>query len=171
MQGGKIGVHRMEHSDVHVQRTPAEVSVENNYAGIRELKEEVSELKEKVNSGWSEKVAGGMAAVGSSAAVAGTRAALESDLAQTIEGGETLSKMIPQAGEIMAQHPEVTAAVALTTVASGGLYGAQQAVDGSGIFDRIGDGVKSAFGRVKSKFSRKDDLTASATALRVPSAA
>ncbi|WP_363463273.1 DUF4157 domain-containing protein [Halogeometricum borinquense] len=157
MQGGKIGVHRMEHSDVHVQRTPAEVSVENNYAGIRELKEEVSELKEKVNSGWSEKVAGGMAAVGSSAAVAGTRAALESDLAQTIEGGETLSKMIPQAGEIMAQHPEVTAAVALTTVASGGLYGAQQAVDGSGIFDRIGDGVKSAFGRVKSKFSRKDE--------------
>ncbi|WP_049890718.1 eCIS core domain-containing protein [Halogeometricum borinquense] len=157
MQGGKIGVHRMEHSDVHVQRTPAEVSVENNYAGIRELKEEVSELKEKVNSGWSEKVAGGMAAVGSSAAVAGTRAALESDLAQTIEGGETLSKMIPHAGEIMAHHPEVTAAVGLTAVASGGLYGAQQAVDGSGIFDRIGDGVKSAFGHVKSKFSRKDE--------------
>ncbi len=53
-QGGNR-VHRMEHSDVHVQRTPAEVSVENNYAGIRELKEEVSSRSKRRTRpfGWT----------------------------------------------------------------------------------------------------------------------
>ncbi|OIB58853.1 DUF4157 domain-containing protein [Natrialba sp. SSL1] len=45
---GPLVVNRMG-TDVHVQRTPAEVSVENNYKGISDLVDEVSELREQVS--------------------------------------------------------------------------------------------------------------------------
>ncbi len=48
MQGGKIGVHRMEHSDVHVQRMPAEADDGMLYGAVEDLQQQVSEHEESI---------------------------------------------------------------------------------------------------------------------------
>ncbi|ELZ89545.1 hypothetical protein C453_00675 [Haloferax elongans ATCC BAA-1513] len=49
MRGGKLGIHRMQQSDVHVQRMPDAVTA-SNAKNIQEINAELTELKQTVQS-------------------------------------------------------------------------------------------------------------------------
>ncbi|MDS0260521.1 DUF4157 domain-containing protein [Haloarcula sp. S1CR25-12] len=137
MRGGMLGIQRMRKSDIHIQRTPAEVSVENNYSGVRQLKEEVdnlrqelSSLKDEVHSGWSEKATAMMGTGVTAATIAAGRAmaqpALQDQLANT------------------ATNPEVAVpAIAAGTVSFGVAAGKET--------------INDAYSRVKDRLLGADD--------------
>ncbi|EMA39866.1 eCIS core domain-containing protein [Halobiforma nitratireducens] len=157
-------VNRMG-TDVHVQRAPAEVSVENNYRGVKDLADEVEELREEVtensqtidqtqssldsledevHANWADKTAGAMAAVGTGTMMAGTRTSMEEDFANRLEGNEIV-EALPYLGEAIAQSPEVASAAGLTAVLSAGSFGLTQAVDGG---QKLEGGYNKAAGTV-----------------------
>ena len=172
MDDGPVVVNRMG-TEMHVQRTPSEVSVENNYGTISDLVDQVDELQQQVSdnsktinqtksnlgelqdevhSGLSEKAAGAVTAIGGSGLIAGSRAATEEGLGNTIAGSETLMEALP----MLAQNPETAAATSLAAILGGGVYAAQQTVDGAGILEKIGGGFKSLKDRV-SLFDDDED--------------
>ncbi|ELY78334.1 hypothetical protein [Natrinema pallidum] len=158
LAGEPLTINRMG-TDVHVQRvaksaesmtyegldtlTDAVVdlqeTVTQNQREIQDTKSNLRALEDEVHSGWTDKTAGAVAAVGASGITAGTRAATETDLGDAIAGNEMLMELLPT----LAQNSDVVAAAGLTAVLAGGTYGLQQAIDGAGMLEKLGDGFKS----------------------------
>ena len=173
MAEGPVVVNRMG-AEMHVQRTPSEVSVENNYGTISDLVDQVDELQQQVtdnsqtieqtqsnlgkledevHSNWADYAAGGTAVAGVGAVTSGTRAAVEDDLVGAIDGNEALMEAVPILGDLAAQSPEVTAAMSLVAGLGTATYAAQQSVSGSDWLEKAAGQLTNA----RNRFFGSDD--------------